>query len=138
MNDALVAILSALVSGWVGYRFGLANSKRERRIEAANRLYEVFQPLHDRLEKEDCDAIKVLQPTIHDQEKAIANLKRYLSKRQAVRLQEAWNEYYLYTNGPTIPFLEQYADTGSIDKRRRIRPLLIRRLDNILNFSKGF
>ncbi len=137
MNEVLIAILSALLSGWVGYRFGLYNAQRQMRNEAAEWLYHVFYPLRNGLANENCDTITLIQPTIKEQETEIAYMKRFLSNREAARLQAAWEAYYCLDNkGQAIPFLEQYADCGSIDKRRQLRPILIGRIDAILAFSK--
>jgi hypothetical protein len=34
-----------------------------------------------------------------------------------------------------IPFYEQYADCGSLDKRRKVRPVVIKRIQDIISFA---
>jgi len=34
-----------------------------------------------------------------------------------------------------IPYYEQYADCGSLDKRRKVRPVIIKRIQDIISFA---
>lgn len=136
-KDILLIILSAFISGFIVYQFGIKSDRRRKRNEVADRLYEIFYPLVKRLRTKDIDAINIIEPTIDDQRKSVQDLKRHLSRQEAKLLQDAWECYYFVDyHGQSFPFIEQYADCGSLDKRKQIRSVLIKRLEAILEFSK--
>jgi hypothetical protein len=60
----------------------------------------------------------------------------YLSWIDKLRLKWLWYRLAMIkvSKKQHIPFYEQYADCGSLDKRRRVRPIVVKRIQGIIFF----
>jgi hypothetical protein len=69
---------------------------------------------------------------------AIRDFMFYLSWIDKFRLKRLWHRLAMIkaSRKQHIPFYEQYADCGSLDKRRKVRPIVIKRIQDIISFAK--
>jgi len=131
-RNSLGALITALLAMLVWVNQG----KRIARREAEERIIVGFQPELDAMIQTNEDARLILTDEAFNKHEAIIrNNKRSLTYLQQIRLNSAWDDlaYYQKGNKQKIPSYVMYADCGSLDKRREIRPLAIARIQNIIS-----
>jgi hypothetical protein len=119
----------------------LANTRdrKKERIQKGTNVIAAFSPELDALHQtnDDCRNILTME-TYKKHESAIRSFLPYISWIERLKLCRAWHRLAFHRNDikGILPFYEQYADLGSLDKRRSIRPTVIRRIERILSFAK--
>jgi hypothetical protein len=121
----------------------LANTRdkaKERRI-VGNSVFEAFRPELDALNQTDKDCLHILtESAYHRHETAVRNFLPLLSWIDRVRILRAWHKlaYHKKDREAHLPFYEQYADCGSLTKRRKVRPVVIERISRIISLSRKY
>ena len=136
MEKILISLFGILAASLLGFRLWLVKTKHERMIDAGEKVYDILFPIIDHLKSKNSDAIKVIGGSIDEQRKVVFNLKRHLPFFKAKKLEQAWNQYLYHPSNYNLLFIEQYADCGSLNKRKEIRPILISRIEKILIYCK--
>lgn len=135
---SLAALLLALFTVYLNHLFANTRDKTKARREQGKLLTKAFQPELDALIQTDQDCGLILTQEIYRKhESAIRDFMLCLSWVDKVRLQRRWTRLAMIKTGKKqhIPFYEQYADCGSLDKRRNVRPIVIKRIQDIISFA---
>ena len=135
---SLSAILFALVC--VGINHLLANTRnaKNKRTDQGRKVIDMFCPELDGLIQTENDARFILTTdAFRKHESAIRNFLPYLSWFSRFRMHIAWKKlaYHKDDKKAQMPFYEQYADCGSLDKRARMRLLAIFRIQRIVSLA---
>ena len=134
--SGFLAIVAALLAGLFGLNLYRKNKTRGYR----QLLFEAFQPELNRLLQTNDDCMYILDYAAYiKHEIAINNLLAHIGFIEKFRLKRKWR--CLATIGidkktyiPTYAYT-QYSDTGSSTVREKIRPIVIKRIQNIISFS---
>jgi len=130
----LLAIVAALLTGLFG--FGMYNKNKTRKYR--QQLFDAFHPELNRILQSNEDCINILTDTAHSKhEIAVNNLIAHIGFIEKIRLKRKWRRLAMIKVGKRkyIPYYEQYADCGSLDKRRKVRPVIIKRIQDIISFA---
>ena len=132
----LTWILSVIVIGGIGCLLRLSLAQRRGFHEVGNTIANTFRPELDALIQAGEDARIILTDEAflrHDS--VIRNNISLLPWLDQCRLRRAWKKlaYHPQDKKKQIPFYENYADYGSLDKRREMRPLAISRIQKIIS-----
>jgi hypothetical protein len=136
----LYTFLIGLCLAWITYRLSLARDSRNKRDDAVTKLVESFTPCLDALIQTDCNALYIMTDDafkIHDS--AIRNFCRHISRRGRKKINRAWRQL-AYQDKPyrdDMPFYCMYTDNGSPDKRKELRTILVKRIQNIISLAKN-
>lgn len=129
-------ILGTLLLALLGVLVWINQSKRTESRQAGDRIIEAFQPELDALIQSSGDTGNILTDEILNKHDAAirSNLPRLLWI-QKFRLRRAWNEmaYCQVDEHHKILFYTMYSDCGSLDIRRKMRPLAIARIQKIIS-----
>ncbi|MCF6187765.1 MAG: hypothetical protein L3J49_09900 [Desulfobulbaceae bacterium] len=130
-------VVGVIFGGYITYRFGILLSERKEFRIIARSLRRAFQDELLRLEKEEhIDTYEILAPALNKHEAAVFEFSQILPADKYAAFDKAWKEYYYDKKYHRIPLLEQYADNGSLDKRKEYRKLAIERIRKIISFAK--
>lgn len=135
----LFGILGFLVSFFLNHVLSNRRDKKNRRLEEGKKVIEAFTPELDALNQTQEDARKIMTESAYRRhESAVRNFKPYLSWINRWLMQKAWKElaHHKEDKNLVFPLYEQYDDNGSLDKRRKVRPLLLKRIEGILSFTR--
>ena len=135
-SSPLVWVLSIIVIGGITYLFRLSSAQRRSFREAGNTIAVNFKLELDALIQTRKDARIILTNEAYlRHESAIRNNINLLPWLDQFRLRRAWNKlaYHPQDKKKQIPFYENYADCGSLNKRREMRPLAISRIQKIIS-----
>lgn len=132
--NGFLAIAASLFGGLFLYILYYKNRTKEYRKE----LFEVLHPCLNRLLQTDDDCRLFLNDKdLKEHEIAVNNLMAHMDFIERTFLKRKW-----YILGMTqmdknhyIPDYSQYADCGSLDKRRKARPTVIKRIQDIISFA---
>jgi hypothetical protein len=133
----LSGMLLVLVTVYLNHLLANTRDKVTMRREKAKAIIIAFNPeLEALLETtEDCRFILTEEAYIKHQ-RAIRDYMLYLSWIDRLRLELIWTRLAKIKIGKQkIEFYDQYADCGSLKKRRQMRPLAIRRIEKIIAFA---
>lgn len=131
-DNALAAILGAVVGGAVGYFSASLIARRHSFNEAAAKFRAAFHEEQYRLEREREDVYKILDVAAYVRHvKARIEFEPYLSPGKLLALNETWERYYQYRN-----HVGQNVAPGSIDVRKTETPVASKILEEILEFAK--
>jgi hypothetical protein len=135
---ALSALCLVLISVYLNHLLANTRAKINRRIDQGIKVVEAFRPELDALMRTNNDALLIMTDEAfirHDS--AIRNFLLYLSWIDRLILWHNWRAlaYHQKDKDRRIPLYEQYADCGSLDKRKEIRPLIIKRIERIISFA---
>jgi hypothetical protein len=136
---SLAAILLALIGALVNHYLAIARDARNKRADQAGKVVAAFRPELEALVQTNNDARIILTPDAFSRhEAAISNFLPYLSYFSRFRMSRAWGKLVYYENKEKskTPFYTQYADCGSLDKRNRVRPLAIERIQKIISLAR--
>ncbi len=132
---SILVIIAALITGL----FGLIMYRKNRVRPYRKILFDAIQPELDKILHTDEDCRIILDDIAYSKHKtAINNLISQTDFIERIRLKRKWK--ILTTtkfNKKTIhtTCYEQYADYGSLKKRREMRPIIIKRLQGIVSFT---
>jgi len=135
---SLAALLLALITVYLNHLFANTRDKVSRRRDRGKVLMAAFKSELDALIQTDEDCRLILtQQSYQKHESAIRDFMFYLSWIDKLRLKTLWYRLATIKVGKKkhIPFYEQYADCGSLDKRRKVRPIVVKRIQEIISFS---
>jgi hypothetical protein len=111
-------------------------TKRNANKQAGMNIVAAFQPELDALLQTDVDSGVILSDNAYRKhESAINNNIRHLHWHQKIRLKKSWEAltcHKLDNEKKMFSYL-MYSDCGSLDKRRRMRPLAIERIKEIIS-----
>jgi len=137
---------SILITLLVGLTIALANhllsntrEKRKERREAGRLVANAFRAELDALLQTDTDARHILMDEAYlRHESAVRHFMPKLSWINRLRLHWAWRAlaHHQKDKKCQIPFYEQYADCGSLTKRRNVRPFAIKRIQHIISLTQ--
>jgi hypothetical protein len=137
-NLSLTGLLLALITVYLNHLLANSREKIKRRRDQGQVLAIAFKPELDALIQTDQDCRLILnQQAYQKHERAIRDFMLYLSWIDKLKLQWRWARLAMLKIGKKqhIPFYEQYADCGSLDKRRMVRPVVIKRIQDIISFA---
>ncbi len=133
--NGIFAIIAALIAGL----FGLVLYRKNRVRLYRQNLFNAIQPELDKILHTDEDCRIILDDTAYSKHKiAINNLISQTDFIERIRLKRKWKVLTTTKfNKKTIhtTCYEQYADYGSLEKRREIRPIIIKHLQDIVSFT---
>lgn len=135
---SLAALFLALLTVYLNHRFANTRDKINRRRNQGQTIADAFKPELDALIQTDQDCRLILTEQAYQKhESAIRDFMLYLSWIDELRLKWLWYRLAMIKVGKKqhIPFYEQYADCGSLNKRREVRPTVIKRIQDIISFS---
>ena len=135
---SLSALFLALITVFLNHLFANTRDKTNRRRNQGQALTTAFKPELDALIQTDQDCRLILtQQAYRKHESAIRDFILYLSWIDKFHLKWLWHRLAMIKVGKKqrIPFYEQYADCGSLDKRRKVRPTVIKRIQDIISFA---
>jgi hypothetical protein len=133
--NGLLAIVGSLLTGLFLLTLYYKNKTREYRKQ----LFEVFHPALNRLlQTEDDCRLFLNSEALEKHEIAVNNLMAHMDFIERFYLKRKW--YHLsmiqMDKNHYMPDYSQYADCGSLDKRRKIRPLVIKRIQDVIDFGR--
>lgn len=130
----LLAIVGALLTGL----FLLTLYRKNKTREYRRQLFEAIHPELNRLLQTDDDCRHFLNDdTLKKHEIAINNLMAHVGFIEKIKLKRKWYSLAMVKVDKKhyIPDYSQYADCGSLDKRKAIRPIIIKRIQDIISFA---
>jgi hypothetical protein len=134
----LIGLLLVLITVYLNHVLANTRDKIKTRRKNAKPLIVAFNPEMEALleTNEDCRLI-LTEEAYKRHKRAIHSFKFYLSWIDKLRLEWRWIRLAKIKIGKKqhIPFYEQYADCGSLDKRKAIRPIVIKRIQDIISFA---
>jgi hypothetical protein len=136
-NNPLYSILAVFFSLGIGYLLKVSLSQRQNIKVAGRNIITAFQPELDLLIQRDDDCMNIMDDTaFRKHEAAIRNNINDLSIFQRKPLKKAWEELAYHNENKVIPFYAMYIDGGSLDKRRKLKSLAIRRIQRIISIVR--
>jgi hypothetical protein len=134
----LSALFLALLPVYLNHFFANTRDKTKIRREEGKVLTKALQPELDALiqTSQDCRLI-LTDDAYRKHESAIRCFMIYLSWVDKLRLRRLWHRLAMIKiwKKQHIQFYEQYADCGSLYKRKTIRPVVIKRIQDIISFA---
>jgi hypothetical protein len=134
---SLAALLLVLITVYLEHLFANTRDKVSRRRNRGQVLIAAFKPEMDALIQTNQDCRLILTQQVYQKhESVIRDFVLYLSWIDKLRLKWLWYRLAMIKVGKKqhIPFYEQYADCGSLDKRQKVRPIVIKRIQDIISF----
>ena len=146
MNESLIIIgqisfcgvLVALLVLYLNHVLANTREKEKERRQGGKDVISAFNQELDALHQTGDDCCNILTTEAYRRhESAIRSFLPHLSWVNRFRLKRAWQRFAFHKNDKKrkLPFYEQYADLGSLSKRRSIRPKVIRRIEKIISFA---
>lgn len=136
---SLCAVFTALFVIFLNHRLSNTREKTKERHQEGKNIISAFKQELDALiqTNNDCRDIMTME-AYKKHESAIRSFLPYLSWIDRFRFKRAWHRLAFHQNDTKgmLPFYEQYADLGSLDKRRSVRPFVIKEIERILSFAK--
>lgn len=135
---SLASIFVALLVLLLNHHLANTRDKAKDRRKIGQKVADAFSKELDALlqTNNDCRLILTAE-TYRQHDSAIRSFMPYLSWIDRIRLKRAWHLLVFHPKDKKrqLPFYEQYADFGSLSKRRSIRPEVIKKLNKILSFT---
>lgn len=131
-------ILVALLLLLLNHILSNTRDKAKERRQIGKDVISAFRKELDDLRQTDDDCRLILTTEAYKRhQSAILSFLPYLSWLDRIRLKRAWHNLAFHHKDKKghFPFYEQYANFGSLSKRRSIRPEVIRKIDKILSFA---
>ncbi len=136
---SLCALLTALFIVFLNHRLANTREKTKEKHQEGKNVISAFKVELDALfqTNEDCSNIMTME-AYKKHESAIRSFLPYLSWIDRFKLKRAWHKLSFHRNDKKglFPFYEQYADLGSLTKRRSLRPIVIKRIEKIVSIAK--
>lgn len=136
---SLCAILTALIIVILNHRLANTRKKMKERHQEGKNIISAFKLELNALIQTNGDCRDIMTMEAYKKhESAIRLFLPYLSWIDRFRLKKAWHRLSFHRNDRKglLPFYEQYADFGSLTKRRSIRPIVIKRIEKIVSIAK--
>lgn len=134
----LAALLPALITVWLNHRLANTRDAKNKRASLAIKLIETFQSELDAIIQTDKDCGLIMTDDAYMRhDSAVRSFLIHLSWYDKFRLQRLWHKLAMarLSKKQHIPFYAQYADNGSLDKRKRIKPIVKKRIQDIISFA---
>jgi hypothetical protein len=138
MQIELIIALTGLLLILIRIYLPIKKNRERPRLLAAEKFLEVFMGAIQDLSQGKGDAFEFLRSAFPTHEEAYFKFRTYLKGRALQLFDEAWREYYSYSNKNFHPFPEQYFAAGNIALAKEKRALALRRIRNLLSFAKRF
>lgn len=133
----ITVVLSIVLTAFINHLLANTRDKRKLRREQGQKLNEAFRPELDALAQTNGDARMILtEEAYRRHESEIRLYMPYLSWLHRFQLRLAWERLGFHPKLKAIPFYEQYADCGSLEKRRVVRPTVIKRIEKIMALGR--
>ena len=135
---SLCGILLALLVLLMNHALANTRDKAKEKRQIGKNVISAFSKELDALHQTDDDCRFILTTEAYKRhESTIRLFLPYLSWIDRVRLKRAWHGLVFHHKDKkgNLPFYEQYADCGSLSKRRAIRPEVIRKINKILSYA---
>ena len=135
---SLCGILLALLVLLMNHALANTRNKAKEKRQIGKNVISAFSKELDSLHQTDDDCRFILTAEAYKRhESAIRSFLHYLSWIDRVRLKRAWHSLVFHHKDKkgNLPFYEQYADCGSLSKRRAIRPEVIKKINKILSYA---
>lgn len=135
---SLSALFLVLLTVYLNHFFANTRDKTKTRREQGKVLAKALQPELDALIQTNQDCLLILTDDAYRKhESAIREFMIYLSWVDKIRLQRQWHRLAMIKVGKRkyTQFYEQYIDGGSLDERRKVRPIVIKRIQDITSFA---
>ena len=128
----------AIVAALIGGLFGLSIYRRNKARDYRKKLFDAFSPSLNRILQTDEDCRVILTNDAYFRHKiAVNNLMPHLGFLERIRFKRKWSSLTKlkvaknnYAEGYT-----QYSDCGALNKRRKIRPIVIKRIQDVISFA---
>lgn len=141
MNKTIITILTSLLLALItiGIKHFLANTwdAKNKRANHAIKVIDAFQPELDAIiqTSEDCRLI-MTDVAYRRHDSAIRDFMHHLSYFDRFRLKRLWHRLAMFklNRKQHIAFYEQYSDCGSLEERKKIRPIIENRIQEIISF----
>lgn len=136
---SLCAILVTLLIIFLNHILANTREKGKARYQKGKKVISAFNLELDALYQTDDDCRNILTMEAYKKhESSIRSFLPHLSWVDRLRLKRAWHRLAFHQSDEkrTLPFYEQYADFGSLPKRRSVRPEVIRRIEKIVSLAK--
>jgi len=135
---SLAGLLLVLVTVWLNHLLANTRDAKNKRANLAIKVIEAFRPELDAIiqTSDDCRLI-MTNDAYKRHESAIRDFMHHLSYFDKFRLNRLWYRLAMVrlNKKQHIPFYTQYADCGSLDKRNEVRPLVTKRIQDIISFA---
>lgn len=135
----LTGILIVLVTVWLNHVLSNTRDARNKRLAQGRKVVDTFQLELDQLihSAEDAGSIMTMEAYLRH-ESTIRDYKTYLSWFHKYKVINAWRQlvYHPEDKKEQLPFYVQYADNGSLTAGRRLRPLVIHRMQTLIDLAK--
>jgi len=135
---SLAGIVTAIIIIYIQYKLSNSREKMRFRLDRGQELIRAFRPELDALIQSDNDCRLILtEEAFKRHESAIRAFAPYLFWINRLRFRRAWYRLAMIkvSKKQHIPFYSQYADCGSLDKRRKVRPIVIKHIQDIISFA---
>lgn len=132
------AILLAPIIVCVNHLLANTRDAKNKRTDQGRKVIDSFSQELDALIQTGDDARLILTTdAFRKHESAIRTFLPYLSWFSRFRMHIAWKRFAYHKDDKKaqMPFYEQYADRGSLDKRARMRPFAISRIQKIISLA---
>lgn len=140
-------IIGVLLGAWIGYRNALKIYSITEFNKAAAIFRDSFLPEVTFLRHNanianlgsSSDLGELLQYAyVHRHLKAIEVFRAYLSSKQRMAIDQAWQKYCCHPDNPELLYFEQYSykSTERETKGESLKQLALHRIDKILEFGK--
>lgn len=134
----IAGLLLVLITVWLNHLLANTRDAKNKRADQAKKVIDAFQPELDAITQtsEDCRLI-MTDEAYRRHDSAIRTFMHYLSYFDRLRLKWLWHSLAMFKLDEKhhIAFYEQYADCGSLDERRKIRPIVKKRIQDIISFA---
>ena len=131
-----VALFIGLTMAFANYALGFSKEQRVRRRNAKLEFRGVLETDLKTILQSNDDARHVLGEKEAKYQEAKELLRKHLLFWQRRGFDKAWEVFFYHTENKNIPYLEQYMDFGSLDKRKACRSILGSRIGVLLNYAK--
>lgn len=134
--DELLVIIGSLLTGL----FFLILYRKNKTREYRKQLFDAFSPELNRLLQTNDDCMRILDYVVYiKHETAINNLMAHIGFIEKFRLKRKWQCLAMRgidkkTYIPTYAYT-QYSDTGSSTVRKKVRPIVVKRIQDIISFA---
>lgn len=134
----LTALLLALITVLLNHLLANTRYAKNKRADQAIKLIEALQPELDAIIQTDKDCAFIMTDDAYmKHDSAVQCFLLHLAWLDKFRLKRLWHKLAMvkWSKKQQIPFYTQYADNGSLDKRRQIRPVVEKRIQDIISFA---
>lgn len=134
----LAALLLPLITVWLNHLLANTRDAKNKRASQAIKLIEMLQPELDAIIQTDKDCGLIMTDDAYMRhDSAVRSFLIHLSWYDKFRFQRLWRKLAMVklSKNQHIPFYTQYADNGSLDKRKQIRPIIKKRMQDIISFA---